>query len=69
MVESINRIDHVMGMRTIAEFVENEDSLERMREIGVDFVQSYHLHQPEAFASLAARRLCQDMEIPVTITG
>ena len=69
MVESINRIDHVMGMRTIAEFVENEDSLERMREIGVDFVQGYHLHQPEAFASLAARRLCQDMEIPVTITG
>ncbi|MEO8386073.1 MAG: EAL domain-containing protein [Betaproteobacteria bacterium] len=60
MVESIHRIGHVMGMRTIAEFVENEGILARMREIGVDYVQGYHLHQPEAFTSLAARRQIQD---------
>jgi len=56
MVESINRVGHVMGMRTIAEFVENADILERMRDIGVDFVQGYHLHQPESFSALALRR-------------
>ena len=56
MVESINRVGHVMGMRTIAEFVENADILKRMRDIGVDFGQGFHLHQPESFSALAARR-------------
>ncbi|MEO8101755.1 MAG: EAL domain-containing protein [Betaproteobacteria bacterium] len=56
MVESINRVGHVMGMRTIAEFVENEDILQCMRDIGVDFVQGHHLHQPESFPALAARQ-------------
>ena len=55
MVESINRVGHVMGMRTIAEFVENAEILKRMREIGVDFAQGHHLHQPESFSGLAAR--------------
>ena len=55
MVESINRIGHVMGMRTIAEFVESEAILKRMRDLGVDHVQGHHIHQPEIFASLAAR--------------
>ena len=57
MVESINRVGHVMGMRTIAEFVENEDILKRMRDIGIDFGQGFHLHQPESFTALAARRV------------
>ena len=60
MVESINRVGHVMGMRTIAEFVENAEILARMREIGVDFVQGYHLHQPESFSALATRRFIAD---------
>ncbi len=61
MVDSINRVGHVMGMRTIAEFVENEDILNRMRDIGVDYGQGHHLHQPESFAGLAARRANVDV--------
>jgi diguanylate cyclase (GGDEF)-like protein/PAS domain S-box-containing protein len=48
MVESINRIGHVMGIKIIAEFVENETILAKLRDIGVDFAQGYGIHQPEA---------------------
>lgn len=55
LVESINRVGHVMGMQTIAEFVESSSILSRMREIGVNYVQGHHIHQPEPFAALATR--------------
>jgi len=47
MVEAINRIGHVMGIRTIAEFVENDAILDRLRTMGVDFAQGYGIHKPE----------------------
>lgn len=46
MVESINAIGHVMGLQTIAEFVETESILDTLRNIGVDFVQGYHINRP-----------------------
>lgn len=47
MVESINRIGHIMGLKTIAEFVEDESILAKLREMGVDFAQGFGLHKPE----------------------
>ena len=46
MVRSINEIGHVMGKQTIAEFVEDEQTLDLLREIGVDFVQGYGIGRP-----------------------
>ncbi|MBB5019496.1 diguanylate cyclase (GGDEF)-like protein/PAS domain S-box-containing protein [Chitinivorax tropicus] len=46
MVESINHIGHVMGLQTIAEFVENDDILDKLRQIGVDFAQGYGIGKP-----------------------
>ena len=46
MVESINRIGHVMGKRTIAEFVENQQILECLQRIGVDYAQGYGIARP-----------------------
>ncbi len=46
MVECINRIGHVIGIRTIAEFVENEVILAKLLELGVDFAQGYGIAQP-----------------------
>jgi EAL domain-containing protein (putative c-di-GMP-specific phosphodiesterase class I) len=49
MVEAINRIGHVMGKRTIAEFVENMDVLSELRRIGVDYAQGYGIAKPAPF--------------------
>jgi len=46
MVKSINDIGHVMGLETIAEFVEDEHIWEKLRSIGVDYGQGYHLGKP-----------------------
>ena len=46
MVKSINDIGHVMGMKTIAEFVENDQIKLGLREIGVDFAQGYGIGKP-----------------------
>jgi diguanylate cyclase (GGDEF)-like protein len=41
VVKSINEIGHFMGKKTIAEFVEDNEILEILREIGVDYAQGY----------------------------
>lgn len=46
MVESINQIGHLMGIKTIAESVENDQTLLALRSLGVDYVQGYHLGRP-----------------------
>jgi diguanylate cyclase (GGDEF)-like protein/PAS domain S-box-containing protein len=52
MVESINHIGHVKGVQTIAEFVESQEILERLMEMGVDHVQGYQLGRPRPMRSL-----------------
>ncbi|MCH7637459.1 MAG: EAL domain-containing protein [Proteobacteria bacterium] len=47
MVKSINEIGHVMGMQTIAEFVEDDAILAKLAELGVDFAQGYGIAKPE----------------------
>jgi diguanylate cyclase (GGDEF)-like protein len=47
MVRSINEIGHVMGKETIAEFVENEQILEKLYEIGVDYAQGFGIDKPK----------------------
>jgi diguanylate cyclase (GGDEF)-like protein/PAS domain S-box-containing protein len=41
LVESINQIGHVLGLRTIAEWAEDEATIARLRDLGVDFAQGY----------------------------
>jgi len=48
MVRSINHIAHSLGKKTVAEFVENAGILALLQEIGVDFVQGYHIGRPAA---------------------
>jgi len=47
MVEAINRVGGVLGLKTIAEFVETEAALQRLRDIGVNYAQGYFIHRPE----------------------
>lgn len=46
----INELAHKRGMKTIAEFVENEQILEQLRIIGVDYAQGYGIGKPEPLA-------------------
>ena len=46
MVKAINEVGKVMGMKTIAEFVENDAVLVKLKEIGVDYAQGYGIARP-----------------------
>ncbi|MEG4068286.1 EAL domain-containing protein [Microcoleus sp. Pol11C2] len=46
LVEGFNRIAHAMNLETIAEFVEDEAILKKLREIGVDYAQGYGIARP-----------------------
>ncbi|MEY4729270.1 MAG: hypothetical protein RL020_428 [Pseudomonadota bacterium] len=46
MTEAINRIGHVMNIPTIAESVENQETLDMLEELGVNYAQGYHIARP-----------------------
>ena len=47
MVAAINEVGHIMGIKTIAEYVENEQIMKKLREINVDYGQGYGIEQPK----------------------
>ncbi len=46
IVKSMNEIAHSLGLKTIAEYVENNEILEILKEIGVDYAQGYGIQKP-----------------------
>ena len=50
MIRSINSIGHVMGLKTIAEFVENDQIFAKLGEIDVDYAQGYWNGPPKQWA-------------------
>ena len=52
MVNAINQIGQFMGIKTIAEFVENQDILNLLKEMQVDYAQGFGVHVPEALEPL-----------------
>ena len=40
-------VARLMGLETVAEFVESPEVLERLKEMGVDYAQGYLEHRPE----------------------
>jgi diguanylate cyclase (GGDEF)-like protein len=53
VVKAIVEIARGLGKRTIAEFVEDEDTTKLLREYGVDMAQGFHLGRPVDAAELA----------------
>ncbi|QKQ25855.1 EAL domain-containing protein [Candidatus Reidiella endopervernicosa] len=47
LVEAITKVAHEIGVPTIAEFVENEAIEQKLKQIGVDYAQGYHIGYPE----------------------
>jgi len=52
MVRSIHSVARAMGLQTIAEFVEDAASVERLADIGVDYVQGYYVDRPKPLEQL-----------------
>jgi EAL domain-containing protein (putative c-di-GMP-specific phosphodiesterase class I) len=46
MVRSINEIGRLTGKQVIAEFAENPEIIETLRQLGVDYAQGYGIAQP-----------------------
>ena len=51
-VRCFAEVARVMQVKTVAEFVETPEVLDRLREIGVDFVQGWLLHEPAPIEEL-----------------
>jgi diguanylate cyclase (GGDEF)-like protein/PAS domain S-box-containing protein len=47
MVRSINEIGHLTGKQTIAEFAENQEIINMLQSVGVDYAQGYGVSQPQ----------------------
>jgi diguanylate cyclase (GGDEF)-like protein/PAS domain S-box-containing protein len=56
MVKAMVEIARGLEVRTIAECVETAESLQLLREYGIDFAQGYHLGRPEPVEEIGAPR-------------
>jgi EAL domain-containing protein (putative c-di-GMP-specific phosphodiesterase class I) len=52
MVESINEIGHIMGLKTIGEYAEDEQVLQALESAGVDFAQGHCIAPPLPFSEV-----------------
>jgi EAL domain-containing protein (putative c-di-GMP-specific phosphodiesterase class I) len=46
MVKAMVQVAKGLGMKTIAEFVEGEDTILFLKQYGVDFAQGFHVGRP-----------------------
>jgi len=54
ITKTINAFAHMTGASSIAEFVADEKTYERIKEIGVDFAQGYHISEPKPASQIDA---------------
>ena len=54
MLDALHRVAVVAGIETIAPFIEDNDTLKAVRQVGVHFGQGYWLARPEALEALAS---------------
>lgn len=51
IVKSIQDVCRVMGIETVAEFVENQEIIDRLQAIGINYAQGYAIGRPQPLAS------------------
>lgn len=49
---AINRVAHTVGIKTIAEFVESDDIIAKLQEIGIDYAQGIGISSPMPLAEI-----------------
>jgi len=66
IVESISKIGHVAGLKTIAEFVESEAILMQLKKLNFDLAQGYAIHVPEE-VKITSQDLYFEQNSPITL--
>lgn len=51
MVKAINEVGHVMGIATVAEYVEDAATFDIVRELGTDYAQGHAVGHPRPLAN------------------
>lgn len=51
IVSAFNQLSHELGMQTVAEFVEDTETENMLRELGIDFAQGYGVGAPQKVTS------------------
>lgn len=46
-ITAVNRVAKSIGVRTIAELVENEETIAKLREVGIDYAQGFGISRPQ----------------------
>src|SRR4029077_2661598 len=49
IVDAVNRISHILGMQTVAESVEDAETLAKIIALKIDYAQGYFIAEPEPF--------------------
>ncbi|WP_231759796.1 EAL domain-containing protein [Microbulbifer elongatus] len=62
IVESINQVAHRLKAQTIAEFVEDQATAEKLQTIGVDLVQGYHIGRPRPLQEVLEEASLSEVE-------
>jgi EAL domain-containing protein (putative c-di-GMP-specific phosphodiesterase class I) len=52
----------VLGVQTIAEYVDKETVLKRVSELGIDYAQGFYLHKPEPIERLVCKSVVRECE-------
>jgi len=60
IVEAIHNVGRVMGVKTVAESVENAEILAALMLVGVDFAQGFYIHRPVPMMDITYRARRRD---------
>jgi diguanylate cyclase (GGDEF)-like protein/PAS domain S-box-containing protein len=60
IVEAIHNVGRVMGVKTVAESVENAEILAALMLVGVDFAQGFHIHRAVPMMDITYREQRRD---------
>ena len=50
-IDSMNKLCHLMGIKTVAKFVADEENLKALADIGVDYIQGFVISRPVPLAT------------------
>ncbi|RYY76803.1 MAG: EAL domain-containing protein [Gammaproteobacteria bacterium] len=59
LVKSMIQVIQALGKKAVAEFVENQEILDILKNMGIDFVQGYHIGRPIPVEQLTLRKFAQ----------